>query len=176
MPRAAVSLGLTLFMGFLIASSAAAQGKTDLRVDGERIKGYIAHLSTDEMMGRQSMTPGYQKAAEWVAAQYEAWGLEPAGDHGTYFQKVPIGRNLTWYEGTPSMKLGGEPLSLVEGDFSIHRSSTVGTTVEAEVVFVGYGISAPGKGLDEYAGVDVRGKVALVLLGSPKDAVQPVTT
>ena len=60
-----------------LASGAFAQGKTQLKVDGERIKSYIEYLSTDEMMGRQSMTPGYQVAAEWVAAQYEAWGLEP---------------------------------------------------------------------------------------------------
>jgi hypothetical protein len=62
------------------------------------------------------------------------------------------------------------PQSLDEGDFSINSVSTPATAVDAEVVFVGYGISAPAKGLDEYAGVDVRGKVALVLTGSPKDA------
>jgi hypothetical protein len=141
-------------------------------VDGERIKGYIEALSTDEMMGRQSMTPGYQAAAEWVAAQYQAWGLEPAGDNGSYFQKVPITRGLTSYSGVPGMKVNGGALSLVEGDFSINPASTVATAVDAEIVFAGYGISARGKGLDEYAGLDVGGKVVLVLKGSPKDAPQ----
>ncbi|MFC1574774.1 M20/M25/M40 family metallo-hydrolase, partial [Gemmatimonadota bacterium] len=127
---------------------------------------------TDEMMGRQSMTPGYQAAAEWVAAQYEAWGLEPAGDNGTYFQRVPITRALTRYEGVPALGINGTAFSVIEGDFSINSVSTVATSVNAEIVFVGYGISAPAKGLDEYDGVNVRGRVALVLTGSPKDAPQ----
>jgi hypothetical protein len=161
---------LALLPFLILASNALAQGNTHLRVDGERIKSYIAYLATDEFMGRQSMTPQYQEAAEWVAAQYEAWGLEPAGDNGTYFQRVPISRSLTWYTGIPEVSINGMPQALDEGDFSIHSASTAATTVDAEVVFVGYGISAPAKGLDEYAGVDVRGKVVLVLTGSPKDA------
>jgi hypothetical protein len=171
MRKGAALIGLTLLSLLVLATNAVAQGNTQLRVDGERIKSYIEYLSTDEMMGRQSMTPGYQAAAEWVAAQYEAWGLEPAGDDGTYFQRVPIGRGLTWYNGVPELGIKGTPFSINEGDFTINTAaSTVGTSVNAEVVFVGYGISAPGKGLDEYAGANIRGRVALVLTGSPKDA------
>ncbi len=87
MAKGAKSIGLTFLSLLFLASNVYAQANTALRVDGERIKSYIAHLSTNEMMGRQSMTPAYQAAAEWVAAQYEAWGLEPAGENGTYFQK-----------------------------------------------------------------------------------------
>jgi hypothetical protein len=175
MRKGATTVCLTLVSLLVLASNALAQGGTNLRVDGERTKGYIAYLSTDEFQGRQTMTPGYQRAAEWVAAQYEAWGLEPAGDDGTYFQRVPINRSrpLIWYNGVPELSVNGEPASLVEGDFSIHQVSTMGTSVDAEVVFVGYGISAPAKGLDEYAGVNVRGKVALVLRGSPATAPTP---
>jgi hypothetical protein len=175
MHKGAATICLTLFSLLVLTSNAWAQGKTHLRVDGERTKGYIEYLSTDEMEGRQSMTPGYQAAAEWVAAQYEAWGLEPAGDNGTYFQRVPINRSrpLLWYEGIPTLSINGDPASLVEGDFSVNPISTMATTVDAEVVFVGYGISAPAKGLDEYAGVNVRGKVALVMRGSPASAPTP---
>lgn len=172
MREGAKSICLTLLSLLILVPSILAQDNTQLRVDGDRIKSYIEYLSTDEMMGRQSMTPGYQAAAEWVAAQYEAWGLEPAGDNGTYFQRVPITRGLTWNAGVPQMRVNGNALSLGEGDFSINSASTVATTVNAEIVFVGYGISASAKGLDEYAGVDVRDKVALVLMGSPKDAPQ----
>jgi hypothetical protein len=173
MAKGSLFVGLALLPFTVAPAGVSAQGKTDLRVDGDRIKSYIEYLSTDEMRGRQSMTPGYQEAAEWVAAQYEAWGLEPAGDDGTYFQRVPIGRSLTWYEGIPHLSIEGDPYSLVEGDFSIHSSSSVSTVAEAGVVFVGYGISAPAKGLDEYAGVDVRGQIVLALRGSPRDAPQP---
>ncbi len=170
MRRSTRSIGLALLPLLVLAQGMLAQGNTPLRVDGERTKSYIEHLSTNEMMGRQSMTSGYQAAADWVAAQFRAWGLEPAGDNGTYFQKVPITRGLTWYVGVPELRVNGEAFSIVEGDFSLNPASTAATAVDAEVVFAGYGISAPGKGLDEYAGADVRGKVVLVLRGSPRDA------
>jgi len=170
MRTGAKSIVLTILSLLILASNVLAQGNTQLRVEGDRIKSYVAYLSTDEFMGRQSMTPQYQAAAEWVAAQYEAWGLEPAGDNGTYFQRVPISRGLTWYTGVPAVTINGEPQSLVEGDFAVNAASTPATSVDAEIVFVGYGISAQAKGLDEYAGVNVRGKVALVLTGSPKAA------
>ncbi len=166
----AKAIAFTFLSLILLASNVLAQGNTQLRVDGDRIKSYVAYLSTDEMMGRQSMTPQYQAAAEWVAAQYEAWGLEPAGDNGTYFQRVPISRGLTWHTGIPALSVNGTAKSLVEGDFAVNGVSTPATSVEGEIVFVGYGISAPAKGLDEYAGVNVRGKVALVLTGSPQAA------
>lgn len=175
MSKAATPICLALLSLLVLTPGLLAQGNTGLRVDGNRIKSYVAHLSTDEMMGRQTMTPSYQEAAEWVAAQYEAWGLEPAGEDGTYFQRVPIGRPLTFYTGVPELRVNGDEFSIVEGDFSVESASTVCGTIDAEVVFVGYGISAPEKGLDEYAGVDVRGKVALVLTGSPKDAPTPAS-
>ena len=144
MTKGMLCLGLALLTLSAFPFEASAQGPTELRVDGNRIKSYIEYLSTDEMMGRQSMTPGYQEAAEWVAAQYEAWGLEPAGDDGTYFQRVPISRGLTWYEGVPRLSIDGDPYSIVESDFSVHSASTVATVADGGVVFVGYGISAPG--------------------------------
>ncbi|MGD2123399.1 MAG: M20/M25/M40 family metallo-hydrolase [Gemmatimonadota bacterium] len=175
MAKSALYAGLFLLALSVPTSPLSAQGNTEIRVDGDRIKSYIEYLSTDEMMGRQSMTPYYQEAAEWVAAQYEAWGLEPAGDNGTYFHRVPITRPLTWMEGVPRLAINGDPYSVVEGDFSVHASSTVASVADAGVVFVGYGISAPAKGLDEYAGVDVRGQVVLALRGSPADTPEPRT-
>ncbi len=120
-------------------------------------------------MNRQSCTPGYQRAADWLAAQYEAFGLEPAGENGTYFQTVPIGRAFTTNQGTPVLGIGRTRFDMLQGDFSLLGQSTVATQVGGEVVFVGYGVSAPGKGLDEYAGIDVNGKVVLVLKGDPTD-------
>jgi hypothetical protein len=175
MAKSMLCVGFVLLTLSALDSPVSAQGTTHLRVDGDRIKSYIQYLSTDDMMGRQSMTPGYQESAEWVAAQYEAWGLEPAGDNGTYFQRVPIDRSLTWYEGIPELSVNGEAYSIVEGDFSVNAASTVASVADGGVVFVGYGISAPSKGLDEYADVDVRGRIVLALRGSPKDAPQPRT-
>ena len=69
--------------------------------------------------------------------------------------------------GMPAFRIGKQLYLMEEEDFSVHASSTAATSVNAEVVFTGYGISAPDKGLDEYADVNVRDKIVLALKGSP---------
>jgi len=156
----------------ILLSLVSAYGGEDparLVVDGARAKAYVAHLSADALEGRASCTEGYRKAAEWVAAQFQAWGLKPAGEEGTYFQKVSI-PGFDWNAGTPALTVAGRAFPLDDGDYSVDPPSTPATTQQGEIVFVGYGIAAPGKGLDEYQGVDVKGKIVLVLRGSPQDA------
>ena len=74
---------------FLVALSVLAQS-TSIKVDGNIIKSYIATMSDAAHQGRRSLTPGYEKTAEWAAGLFKQWGLKPAGENGTYFQKVPI--------------------------------------------------------------------------------------
>jgi hypothetical protein len=152
---------------------AGAQQATKYRVDGDRTKSYIQYLCTDQMLGRQSCTETFRQAAEWVAARFKEWGLQPAGENGTYLQNVPIERGVVMNYGVPALSVGSTAFSLDDRDFNLLGVSTAATSVNAPVVFAGYGISAPGKGLDEYAGLDVRGKVVLVLSGSPADAPEP---
>jgi hypothetical protein len=149
---------------------------TKIRVDGSAIKGYVTYLASDASQGRRTLTPGYEKAAEWAAAKFKEWGLKPAGENGTYFQRVPITSARSayvWSAGVPSLVLNGRTFYHREGSFAVDPASTPGAKVAGGVVFVGYGISAPSKGLDEYAGVDVKGKVVLVLKGSPTTAPSP---
>ena len=151
----------------------AAGGPTPIRVDGNIIKGYIAWMTDAQREGRRTLTPGYEKSAEWVAAKFKEWGLKPAGDNGTYLQDVPItGARSTfaWTTGVPEITVDGRTFLLKDGAFTLDTASTPGTQAAGEIVFVGYGISAPAKGLDEYAGVDVKNKIVLALKGSPKDA------
>ena len=98
-----------------------------LVVDGERAKTYVAYLSTDAMEGRMTCTEGYRKAAEWVAARFKEWGLKPAGEDGTYFQKVSI-REFDWNTGVPTLKVGGREFLPDDGDYSLGPLSTPGTT------------------------------------------------
>jgi hypothetical protein len=101
---------------------------------------------------------------------------QTAGENGTYFQKVPItgGRSAyVWTTGIPSLAINNRAFYQREGDFAVDAASTAGANVAAPVVFVGYGISAPAKGLDEYAGVDVKGKIVLALKGTPTTAPTP---
>ena len=167
--RVAVLFVLTFAAG---RAALSAEGDGKLVVDGERAKSYVAHLSSDAMQGRMSGTDGYRQAAEWVAARFQEWGLKPAGENGSYYQQVKV-PPFDWNIGIPALAVNGREFPYDDGDFSLLGSSTPATTLQAEVVFVGYGISAPSKGLDEYQGIDVAGKIVLALTGSPKDAPPP---
>lgn len=156
----------------LSCTTVHGQGDGDngrLAVDGNRTKAYVAHLCGDAMEGRASCTEGYRKAADWVAERFKQWGLKPAGEDGTYFQKVEI-RGFDWTTGLPSLSVAGRDFRFDDADYSLDMLSTTGVTKRAEVVFVGYGIAAPDKGLDEYDKIDVKDKIVLVLKGAPKDA------
>jgi len=154
------------------AHGASDGDKNQLAVDGDRAKAYVAYLCSDAMEGRASCTEGYRKAADWVAANFRRWGLKPAGEDGTYFQEVTI-REFDWTTGLPSLSVAGRKFLFDDADYSLDMLSTTGVTKQAEVIFVGYGIAAPDKGLDEYDGMDVKDKIVLALKGSPKDAPAP---
>jgi hypothetical protein len=149
-------------------------GPTSIRVDGNIIKSYIEWMAAPEREGRRTLTPGYEKSVEWAVAKFKEWGVKPAGENGTYIQNVPItsrgGTPYIWTTGTPELSVDGRAFLLKDGDFTLEPASMPGAQASAEIVFVGYGISAPAKGLDEYAGVDVKGRIVLALKGSPKDA------
>ncbi|MCR4437839.1 MAG: M20/M25/M40 family metallo-hydrolase [bacterium] len=135
--------------------------------NGETAKSYVTYLASDALQGRDTGTPGFAKAAAWVAAHFREWGLQPGGDNGTYFQEFPFEFYQADIE-VPTLRVAGRPFSFQEEDFRVMAYSG-GGKVGAEVVFVGYGISAPEKGLDEYAGVNTRGKVVLLMHGCPGD-------
>ena len=162
-------LSLVFIFGFFV--SAYCQ---QYRADGNKAKSYIEYLASDQLEGRQTLTPGYQKAVDYVAARFKEWGLKPCGDGGTsYFQKVTIGRPVTINAGVPSLNVGTRVFSFDDSDFTINTLSTAKTLVKTDVIFVGYGISLPAKGLDEYAGLNVQGKIVLVFKGNPDSFAQP---
>jgi hypothetical protein len=169
-----VALVVVVAVGLSIAVGAQSKGKlpsgpTTIRVDGNVIKGYIEYMAADDKQGRQSMTPGYEKVAEWAAGKFKEWGLKPAGDNGTFLQEVPVEGGTTWTTGIPELVVDGRTFYLKDGDFRLDAGSTAGAQASGEIVFVGYGISAPAKGLDEYGGVDVKGRIVVAFKGSPKD-------
>jgi Peptidase family M28 len=162
---------------FFLAAVASAQTIT-ARVDGAAAHRDVTTLASPEWQGRRTMTPGFDHAADWAADRLREWKLQPAGESGTFFQTVPIvgsRADLTWATGMPALVIDGRAFSFKEGEFVVDQASTPATDVTAEAVFVGYGISAPDRGLDEYAGIDVTGKVVFVLRGSPKDAPPDLT-
>jgi hypothetical protein len=133
------------------------------------VRAHVEFLADDLLEGRLPGTRGYDLAAKYVAAQLALIGLKPAGDNGTFFQQVPLLESrLT--KGTIAFRgATGAPTSLVEEDDffmvgDVHRTEG---SVDAAVVFAGYGISAPDLQHDDYAGLDVRGKIVAVLTNAP---------
>ncbi len=165
-----VVLAIAMSVTGLAQKGKSAAGPTSIRVDGNIIKSYIAWMAAPEREGRRTLTPGYEKSVEWAVAKFKEWGVRPAGENGTYLQNVPMSGTYVATTGTPELTVDGRTFFLRDGDFAIDTRSTPGATASGDVVFVGYGISAPAKGLDEYAGVDVKGKIVLAFTGSPKDA------
>ncbi|HEX8623795.1 MAG TPA: M28 family metallopeptidase [Allosphingosinicella sp.] len=159
------SFGLA-FLSLAIASPAPAQpaaGSPDF--SPESFRSHVVFLADDKLEGRDSGSRGYDLAALYVASRFEALGLRPAGPDGWY-QQVPFLES----------RLAGEPGSLtIGGRRFLHGREVVLTptpdeapvAVEAPVVFVGYGLEAPEIGIDDYKGLDVRGKIVAVLNGFP---------
>jgi hypothetical protein len=171
--KSLASVLLVVVVASFVAPAAASAQAIAARVDGAAAHRYVATLASPEFQGRRLFTPGFDKAADWASARFGEWKLQPAGDSGTFFQEVRVAgpdAEFVWATGMPALAIGGRAFSFKEGDFVVDNASTPATDVTAEAVFAGYGISAPDRGLDEYAGLDVAGKVVFVLRGSPKDA------
>jgi len=135
--------------------------------DGELATSYITYLASNNLEGRDTGTPGFEKAAKWVAEKFKSWGLKPAGDNATYFQEFPFQYHNDEFE-YPKLTIGKRTFYFEDQDFNVLRYSG-GGNIEGEVVFVGFGISAPDNGLDEYAGVEVNNKIVLAMHGCPDD-------
>ena len=136
----------------------------------EAIASHIRFLADDLLGGRDPGTPGYDLAARYVASELQSLGLRPAGENGTYFQKVPLVRG-TPLSGSLELTGGpGTPVSLVRGENLVVETDLAQglTDVSGEVVFAGHGLSVPEYGYDDFAKVDVRDKIVVVLAGAPR--------
>lgn len=147
-----------------VAASAVAP-KGEAAVGADEVEAHVRALAADAMQGRGVGTEGLDLAADYVAAQFEAAGLAPAGDKG-FFQsfEVTVGAKLA-DASEQGLSLGGESFALGSSwtPFAFSQSGSV----TAPVVFAGYGVRAPELGYDDYKGIDVEGKVALVLRHRP---------
>ena len=140
------------------------------KIDPERIRAHVRYLSHDLLEGRGTGQRGGDIAAEYIATQFALYGLKPVGDNGTYMQKVPMVGITPQPETTFSLVSGrGDAKSLTPLDDYVAYDQTQQpqSDVDAEIVYVGYGIEAPEYKWDDYKGIDVRGKVLLMLVNEP---------
>ena len=162
----AAAPGVPVIAGLPPAARAAAAS-----IDPERIRQHVRFLSLDLLEGRGPGTRGSELAAEYIATQFALEGLQPAGDSGTYFQKVPFYAVHTIDDKTnfSFVTSSGAPIDLKYGTEIVAKDQTgqPAADFDAPIVFVGYGINAPEYNWNDYDGVDVKGKIALIIVNEP---------
>ncbi len=152
-------------------SDAAAIDTAAKVIRPEVIRAHMRFLSDGLLQGRAPGTAGYDIAAAYVATQMESMGLKPAGVNGTWFQQVPL-RKFSIVPEKSSLELlrdGKAETLIFNTDYvAVGDPINAETMLEAPLVFVGYGITAPEMGHDDYAGIDVKRKAILMLDGAPE--------
>jgi Zn-dependent M28 family amino/carboxypeptidase len=156
------------------AQKTATIQSAEASVSPERIRAQDKFISDDLFEGRYPGLRGGELAAKYIATQFALYGLTPAGDNGTYLQQVDfVGMTAkpaeTSFELQPNNSTHGQPVLLKFGDdYTVsNQTLTPVASIDAPIVFVGYGATAPEFNWNDYAGVDVKGKVILCIVGDP---------
>lgn len=171
-------LSVILFATVVCVCSALAQTgvspaaqKAMNAIDAEKIRATVKYLSDDSLQGRGTGQKGGDMAADWIAGQFKSYGLMPAGDQGTYFQQVNFFGVTTDPKQTSFtfVPKSGPEIALKFADDYVANDQTHSqkSQIDAPLVYVGYGINAPEYKWDDYKGVDVKGKVLLMLVNEP---------
>jgi hypothetical protein len=167
-----------LFLGAMVVVSQVAGQKQTVRTEinavemptADRIRAHVKFLSSDFLEGRGTGQRGGDIAAEYIGTEFALYGLKPAGDDGTFFQNVPMVSVQTLPATTFKLvPKSGEALTLKNlDDFVVNNESQTETAdIDAPIVFVGFGITAPEYNWDDYKGVDLKDKVALLFVNEP---------
>jgi Zn-dependent M28 family amino/carboxypeptidase len=152
-------------LGLPVNVAAAMRG-----IDADHIRAHVKFLSDDLLEGRGTGARGGDIAAQYIAAQFALDGLRPAGDKGGYLQKVEFtGVHTLPATAFTLQPLHGKALDLKLGDDYVtnNQTQTDSADIDAPIVFVGYGIEAPEYQWNDFKGVDVKGKVLLIIVNEP---------
>ncbi|CAA9297371.1 MAG: Predicted aminopeptidases, partial [uncultured Gemmatimonadetes bacterium] len=148
-----------------------AQTRATPAIDAARMAAHVRTLASDEFLGRGPATPGEEKTVAYIAEQFRAAGLQPGGPNGSWYQEVPL--NMSSIVGTPELSytVAGRRQALAQGEQVAIRATMLNQDRvdirSAPLVFLGYGIKAPERNWDDFKGMDLRGKVGIVLVNDP---------
>ncbi|MEZ5366875.1 MAG: M28 family metallopeptidase [Bryobacterales bacterium] len=162
------SLALAAFL--LAAACGGSPEPASESSAGDRWWRHIEFLASDDMKGRETGSPEHHKAAEYVAGQFQELGLKEAGTSG-YLQPLDlVTRRLIEDESSLSLVRDGKETPLTLGEQAVLRQvGDSGQPLEAEMVFVGYGMQVPELEYDDFAGLDTKGKILVMLQGAPPE-------
>ncbi|WP_167611061.1 M28 family peptidase [Maribellus sediminis] len=166
-----ILLSLVLITAALFSGVAQEENKDKLletfhAISSNEIMGYVEELSSDKYEGRLSGSPEYMEAAKWCASKFEEWGISPA-NQGSYFQYFPNEYSDVLELGEVIYTNKGQATKLKFPEEYLPGSNSDSGTLEAELVYVGHGITAPELGYDDYKNVDVKGKIIILETGTP---------
>ena len=140
------------------------------KIGGTQVRAHVEFLADDLMEGREAGTRGYDLAAHYVATVLKSAGLKPAADDGTYFQRVPLRRSTLSSSALSLTSKSGGPateLKIPDEGVVLSNHNLPSVSITGDVVFAGYGVTAPEISYDDYAGIDVTGKVVLAVYNAP---------
>src|SRR5215813_10150307 len=154
----------------LAAAALSLSAAADFVAEGGQWWAHIQYLADDSLQGREVGSEGYRKAVEYVAGKMEKFGLKAAGTDG-YLQPVKFEtRQLVEEDSSAAIVRDGAEIKLERGDATLNARVDAGT-VDAPMVFVGYGLRIPEANYDELAGIDLKGKIAVYVNSTgPVDA------
>ena len=154
---------------FAFAALSAPLAAETWQPEETAMRGHVGFLASDEMKGREAGTPEYDIAARYVAAQFETMGLKPAGAKDSYLQPVPLVTFRAADKGNVMLVRGANETALEFGVDYLPGASPLSAELikNAPLVFVGFGVVAPQFKRDDYAGLDVKGKIVVMLAGAP---------
>jgi Peptidase family M28/PA domain len=166
----AVMLSVFCAQTYSVHASPDAADEAMNSIRPEAIRAGMRFLSDDALEGRGTGSRGYDIAAKFMASQFESLGLRPAGDNDSYFQDVPL-RSAKPDETKTTFILtrSGKEQTLIFRKDYISRGNPVlpETSVQAPVVFVGDGVTAPDQNYDDYKGIDAKGKIVAFMFEAP---------
>jgi hypothetical protein len=159
-------VGSTFAQALAPAKLSLTETQVTERISVESIKEITAALSAADMQGRGSMQPGGEKAATYIADRFAKLGMKPLGDKESFFQKVDFKETVSTSE--TMFKIGDEALTY-GSDFALTPQNNGNKDVNGDMVFVAYGIQAKSIDRDDLQGIDVQGKVVVMLDGPPSN-------
>ena len=152
----------------IVHAVALSQSGSNAEITVGELREHVKFLASDKLEGRRAGSKGADRAADYIRQAFRSYGLVPVGDNGSYFQRFEFVAGIKLGSSNKlSFSIAGRRSTLaVDQDFRPLGFSS-SETYEGELLFAGYGISAPDKNYDDYSGLDVKGKAVIVLRNAP---------
>ncbi len=155
----------SLLVSVLAIGLGAQRGPSSATINPADLKEWLGYLASDQLEGRQVYTEGLGLAAGYIADHLKEWGVKPGGDNGTYFQSVKVVGVRTTSRASVTVDVNGQSRTFKDGEGIAFPKNMGGKQVVDgdQVQFAGYGLQIPAAGIDDYAGVDPKGKVVIFI-------------